>query len=151
MALYSNLFFSLVGFVKDVSNDIATQINITAPTFVNLDAHAQIDSLPQEHAICIQGYALHINDKMITVFVAIGISTFQDENLVLHTKMMDILTQRLLPESSIPIYSETSLVVPISHMIVASPVTIDPTAHTDIRSLQMIMVKAESLLTVTRP
>ena len=141
--IYKDHFLSLVAYAKSVSAKMATTYKIPAPVYINLDAHAQLDSLPDATAICTQGYALHLDGKFIEVFVMFGISTYQDQNLVLHAELMDVLLDSLLPETNIPVLHQgtTGIIKATTHLTVVNPLIVEPTSRTDTRSLQLVMVK----------
>lgn len=141
MALYKERFFSLVKFCNDCSSQIGTQLGIPAPIFINWDAHAQVGSVPNAHSIGLVGYSLHLIAKMPEVFVGFVVSTYNDENLVLHHEIADFMMHKLEPEKRIPVYTETNTTTQTGFMVITDGVIVEPIQKDVSRTLQLLNVR----------
>lgn len=141
MSLYRDRFLSLVKFCKATSAECASALSIQAPEFVNFDAHANLDTLPQRDILGITGYSIHMDDKFPTIFVGFALSTYQDKDMLRHMAIMDILFSRLEVNSTISTYRTEHPTQVDGYMIVANGPLLEPVELMDIRTLQVLNVR----------
>ena len=139
MALYKEHWLSLVKFCKDFADDVATELGIDPPTFVNLDAHAKMDELAKADLVGLADFAWIDDDRLRRVSVSIFISTYADPDNIRHINIMDMLVDKLPPGSTVPIYAVIDDVVTrVSWMAVQAGLNVEPTEHDGTRSVQML-------------
>lgn len=141
MAAYKERKFSLVKFCRDSAAEIATDLGVTAPVFVDLDAHANMSTMPSSDFIGIVGFSMHVSGNMLTVFAGIVVSAFNDVDLVRHTEMADIMLNKLQPTKQVPVYLAGDTIKASGFMVITDGVILEPISKTDTRSLQVINVQ----------
>lgn len=142
LAHYRDHFLSLVKFCKDFASEAATTLSITAPAFVNLDAHANFSLIPSTDFIGPVGFGWHEAGGCITISTGIAVSTFDDPDNLRHIDIMDLLVKRLRPTMKIPVYTLVDgTPTEITWMVVETGVSVDPTGKDTTRSLQTITVQ----------
>jgi hypothetical protein len=101
--VYEDHLKSLLRFCSDFAEDI----NVPGePAFkpVFFDAYEEFDQLPQGSLIGLAGYALDIDEHLVTLNGMIGVVTENDQNAFRLTKAMGKLTQRLLPTKRVTVF-----------------------------------------------
>lgn len=152
MSAYKNLNFSMVKYLKGVAVQAGTRLGIAPPLYENLDAHAQMESLPRKDIIGMLGFAMQHSGKLLTVHLGVYVSTFDDPQLVRHVELMDSLTDAFKPENSIPVFEvSTPLVLaPASWMVVMPDGSIDPMGRENTRSIQIMTLRLSTGETIMR-
>lgn len=138
---HENFWTSITKFCQQSITDMGS-----SAIFQDFDTHSQMDQLPQQDMV---GTAnLHwINDEhFYTVMCSIGVSTFEDQNLFRHRKMIGWLGERLKPMSTLRVYNSDSG-SDIGWMAVQGGISLLPMAKTDRQSLQFLMVSFQTSLT----
>jgi hypothetical protein len=139
---YKDPWLSLVRYVKGISaTAVAQNLVLAAPAFVNLDAHAQFNTLPESDFLAIAGFSLHISGKLMSIFCQIGVSTYNDVDNLRHIDLMNLVMMSFLPEQVIPIYSAGNVTTPVLKMVVPDGPMVDPTSKDNVRSLQMLTIR----------
>lgn len=142
MDIYKDPWLSLVKFTKGIAQAaFTTGVCAQLPVFVNLDAHAEFNTLPEQDFVCLSGYALHINEKIGTIFVSIGASTYGDPENVRLIEMMGLLVSALIPGTPIPIYAGGNALTPAGNMVVANSPIVEPTEKGNLRGIQLVSVR----------
>ena len=139
---YLDPFLSMVRFVSAVAQQ--AQVNglvATVPSVINLDAHADINELPAADFFSLSGYAMHIHNKLPTVVIGVGISTYNDPNNIRHMKLMDLMLSSLLPETRVPIYTNGNVNASAGVMVVADGLVVDPIDRDPQRVFQVMTVR----------
>lgn len=142
MNIYKDSWLSLVKFAKGVAAQAYAQgLCPVLPVFVNFDAHAEFNTLPTQDFICISGYALHIDEKIVTLFASIGFGTYSDPENVRLIDLMGLLVQTLVPGNVIPLYANGNPTVPVTNMVVANSPIVEPTEKGNLRGVQLMSVR----------
>ena len=142
MGTYQNHKLSLVRFCKGLAGQLGWA---KAPVFVDLDAHAEMDTLPKTDFIGLSSFAIQFDEKMVSVFANIVCGVWEDPDLMRLTEMMDLVTEKLVPTSQIPVFSpEGGPNTPVSWMVVANDTSIPPTDNTSQRAIQMVTIRCQS-------
>jgi len=145
MKFYSDHFFSIVRFVTAAATEIGSELSITPPIFVNLDAHADLTKLDKVDFLGVLGFGVVIADKMLDAHCQFAVSTYDDPNMVRHIQIMDIMADLLSPTKQIPLFTAASgAAVENSWLVIQSDVVIEPTAKDQFRTLQVINVRFQS-------
>lgn len=137
MGLYRQHKLSLIRHVRGL------MANFTPlPVFVDMDAHAELDTLPKQDFMGLANYSLAIDEQMVTVSVSYVCATWGDVDLMRLMDMMDTLTEALRPTRTIDLWMQNpGLGVQPSFMVVANDVLVEPTDKTDQRALQFVTVR----------
>lgn len=138
--IYTTIQKSLIRFCIDHGN-------LHGQEFVNFDAHASINELPAGDLVGIRGLGIAIDEHLLDIQVAIGISLEQDRDMTRHGDAMDPLIAKLIPTSEIKVYDPESGAV-INWMIVTADVSVAPVDREDSRTLQFVVVGLATGLTV---
>ena len=149
MDLYKDPLLSTIKFVQTICVDAVTELGIELPSFVNLDAHANIDEIPEGDFLCITGWSRRMDDKMPTFHVAIGVSTYNDPDVLRHIDLMTMVAKRTEPEKRVPLYDTSSPdpTEPVGYLTVGASPFIDPTERGQVRSLQLCTIQLHTTLT----
>lgn len=127
---YKLHFHSLVKWLKDRSQEIAADLDIPLPHYVNLDAHGQEEELPKADVVGSQQYALVLGAHETQVFIAFTVSTWNDKDLVRLVEIADRLAERLKPGSKIPLWTHDGVQLhESSWMVVTDDVDVEPVAR----------------------
>ena len=86
-----NVFSSLVKFCQDKITEIKDLDLSTNMTFINLDAHSNITELAYIDYLGLTGFTVGVDDRIHTVHVAFAVILAQDENLLRHMEIMNVL------------------------------------------------------------
>lgn len=142
MNVYKDPFLSLVKFAKGLAQQaLSTGVCTVLPAFVNYDAHAEFNTLPQQDFLCISGYAMHIDEKIATIFVSIGAGTYNDPENVRLIEMMSMIVDRLVPGNVIPLYDSANPTLPFTNMVIANSPIVEPTEKGNLRGIQLMSVR----------
>lgn len=134
---YNNICLSIVKFARDFQ-----AAKFSASTYVDWDAHAEVNELPTGDLIGPAGIGLSTEQVNFDYVVfAFGISTIDDPNLFRLRKTMSQLHAKLRPMTKIPIYDADTAQV-ISWMVVKTPLSISPVSKAELRAVQFINVMA---------
>lgn len=76
--------------------------------FLDFDAHAQVQELPNHHLIGTKGITIRSDEHFVEVDLLLVLSIFGDTNFVVHDIAMDHLFQRYLPTQKIPVYAQSN-------------------------------------------
>ena len=145
--IYENIFASLVKFTQDF---IAENASISPDVdFVNWDAHASLNMLPNKDLIGFGNLGVNTDDAFHHIEVSFGVSTVDDLNLFRHVKLISKLHSKLLPEKQIPLIAADDG-RDLGVMIVVDNTDVLPVAKTETRPIQFIMVSLESTVTSDR-
>lgn len=141
--LYRNITTSLVKLI----NDFRTT-NAPEAAYIDWDAHAQISELPTEGALMgPAGAGIAEEEDGIHVVFSFGVSTYQDPNLFRLRELSSELFGLVAPGSTIPIYDHAAIeaggdIVPVSWMVVTTPVALTPVTKAELRSVQFVEANA---------
>lgn len=142
MNIYKDSWLSLVRFCKGLAQQAyTTGICSQLPVFVNFDAHAEFNTLPTQDFVCLSGYALHIDEKIVTLFVSVGFGTYADPENVRLIELMGLLVDALVPGNTIPFYADGNVTTPLTNMVVANSPIVEPTEKGNLRGVQLMSVR----------
>lgn len=145
--LYSTFKKSLIRFANQFGQDVSAHGLVNGLEYVELDAHAQLNELPNKNLIGVSGYTLDIDEQFVSVACGFGVSILDDPQLFQLGQVMDALLDRLLPTRTIPVYHPTTG-NKLGQLIVTNGTSVLPVARTDTRTIQFITADFESDLTV---
>jgi hypothetical protein len=144
--VYGDHLASLMKFCKD----FATQLNVVdEDPFepVLLDAYDDYEQLPKGSLIGVAGYAIDIDEHIVSVKVMIGIGTENDTNTFRLTAAMNKLVQRLLPTKRLDVVDcETGALLGV--MTIENGVRVMPASNAGGRTMKYVAFMAQSGVTV---
>ena len=87
-------------------DDFRQEVSAISPTmtFVNFDAHASNNSLPEKDIIGIAQLTVEHN-VFVEVKVLFGVGCYEDHNLDRHMKLVARLFEKFLPTTTHPVYN----------------------------------------------
>lgn len=129
--IFQNCKFSLIRFVKDRGAALSPPIT----TFVDLDAHAELDDLPKKDFVGLSGFSMQFDDKHITVFCSIVVCVWDDKDLVRLTRTVNSFVAALKPGKQVPLWDGNGF---SDWLVVGNDLAIEPTDRSDQRAIQMI-------------
>lgn len=145
MGLFRTHKLSLIRHIKALGNGFSPPV----PTFVDLDAHANMDTLPKTDFVGLAAFSMAVGDREVEVFASYVCSTWGDADIMRLTDMVDVVTDALLPEKQVPLWlANPGPGVEPSWMVVSGTETIEPTERTDQRAMQAVTVRLLSSRTV---
>lgn len=137
---------------EDVVNSLARRVedfrlaHMPNATYINWDAHAEIEELPSGDLIGLAGVGMAEDEAGIYEIVfGVMIGTEQDENLHRLTRCMSRLRALFVPETRMTVYtvSDDGLsAVPDSWMVTKTPMAITPVSRAEVRPVQALEVRA---------
>lgn len=142
--IYGHVWASLVKFVQDFNTAQAPLM----PSFVNWDAHAEINTLPAGDVVGIGNLGVSTVDKEFHIEIGFGISTLpaDDTNLFRMIGYVKRLFALLQPEMQIPLVHEDTG-EQLGVMIIVGDSDVLPTAKTQTRPVQFIMISLVATVT----
>ncbi len=142
MNIYKDPWLSLVKFTKGLAQQAYTAgICTTLPAFVNYDAHAEFNSLPEQDFYCLSGYSLHVDEKIVTLFISVGAGSYADPENVRLIDMMSLIVEALVPGNTIPLFTSANPTTPLTTMVVANSPIVEPTEKGNLRGVQLMSVR----------
>ena len=133
--LYDNVVASLIRFVQDFREEWMPDAD-----YVNFDAHAQLNELPQKDIIGMAGVGFSEDDpSRYEIMCGISVSTWGDPNLARLTKMISKLRGRLIPGTALTVYDHDTA-APDAHMVTITPLAIMPVGQAETRTVQSIEI-----------
>jgi hypothetical protein len=140
MSLYRQHKLSLIRHAKALASTITP-----VPAFVDLDAHAELDTTPETDWIGIAGFSLNITNKGVNVFVSYVCSTWNDTDLMRMTEMVDKVSDALIPGKQVPLWLQNpGAGVKPTWLVVADDMMVEPTDKAKLRAVQFITVRMVS-------
>lgn len=137
---YEELYENIAGSVLKLTVDFMAA-EVPGAVFVNWDAHATIEELPEGTLVGPAGVGMTEDEQGIEVVFGAGIATADDPNNFNLTRLISKLYGRVRPQTRIPIYSlETA--EPVSWMVVKTPTAITPVSRAMIRAMQFVECRA---------
>lgn len=114
---------------------------------VLLDAYESWEELPKGSIIGVAGYAIDIDEHLVTVRCMLGIGTENDTNTFRLTAAISKLVQRVLPTKRIDVVdAETG--APLGQMVIENGVRTMPSSGQDGRTMKYVAIMAQSNVTV---
>jgi hypothetical protein len=143
--VYEDHLSSLLKFCTDFAASISVD---GEPAFqaVFFDAYDEFDQLPAGSLIGPAGYALDVDEHVVTIKVMIGVATEMDPNTFRLTKAMGKLTQRLLPTRRIAVF-DADTGTAIGTLTVLDGIRVLPEAGGGGRSMKYLAFMASSDVT----
>ena len=142
--LANNAWASLVSFTQDIKDRLNSEGILENAEYIEWDAHANINDLPQKDVIGLTSFALLDEGNMLTVNGAIGIGTFNEKSLFRLRKGSALIFELLKPTLTIP-YLDADSGFHINDIVLQSGTNLLPVSRADVRSIQF--VQFEGLLT----
>jgi hypothetical protein len=129
--------FSMIAFCKALAVEVQNRLTLPdTPAFVDFDAVASFDDLPNRDFLGLVGFSMAYEEKLVRVFCGIGIGTWNDPDLVRLTEATDIVAERLRPEAQVPLYLEAA--TEPAWLAVAGPTEVPPIDRDGARALQLV-------------
>lgn len=129
--IYQNCKFSLVRFIKDQGLAMSPPIS----TFVDFDAHAQLDTMPKGDFLGMSGFSMQFDEKHITVFCSVAVVVWDDKDLVRLTQMVNKIVAALKPGNRVPLWDGNDF---SDWLVVGNDLAVEPTDRSDQRAIQMV-------------
>lgn len=105
---------------------------------VDFDAHADDSTLPTKDLLGLSSFSAE-TDGFTYVMVLVGVSTYNDFNLVRHREIISALYEKVRPESTHKVYNATTGAVK-GFMKVDGGIKLMPISNSNARPLQFIAV-----------
>lgn len=99
-----HLWKSSVRLVTDTIAEVQTAGISPSADFINFDAHAEIAEWSNQDLLGISMFSMRLNDALIHLDFAVGVSTYDDPQLLRHIQIMDRLVEKLKPSQTHPVY-----------------------------------------------
>jgi hypothetical protein len=147
--LYKDPWLSVVRFTQQLAATAGQTLNIPTPAFINLDAHQHIDEIPSGDFLCLSGWSRYMDGKMPTFHVSIGVSTYEDPDMLRHIDLMTLVAKATEPEKRVPLFDSSSAnpTAPVGMLTIGGQPIIDPTEKGNVRTLQLCTIRLETTLT----
>lgn len=113
----------------------------------NMDDHADIYKLPKQDFLVFSAFSQGVDDKTISYFFYIGVSTFNDMNNERHAKLISYLASRFCSGRAIKVVDDN--LNKIGAFNIQNTTRVLPMSKEDLRSLQLISVDCLSTLTLS--
>jgi hypothetical protein len=136
-----NTWSSVVAFTQDLRDRLINEGVLKAPQYVEWDAHASINDLPQTDLIGLTAFALLAEENVVQVNCSIGVATFNEKNLFRLRKAAAIVFESLISGKTIPYLDANSGVV-TNQLVIAGGTNLMPVARADVRSIQFVQFEA---------
>lgn len=132
--IFAHCKFSLVRFIKDLGLSLPTP----TPTFVDFDAHAELDEMPKTDFLGLSGFSMQFDEKHITVFGSVAVVVWNDTDLVRLTKNVSHVVAALKPGKSVPLWDGNGF---SDWLVAANDLAVEPTDRSDQRAIQMVTAR----------
>ena len=143
MGLYRQHKLSLIRFIRGLGNGFSPPV----PVFVDLDAHANVDTLPKQDFVGMSSYSMTLGNQEAAIFTSFACATWMDDDLMRLTGMVDALVEKLKPGMTVPLWMDNPAPgIEPKWMVVADNTMVEPTDKTDLRSMQLVTVRLLSSL-----
>lgn len=146
MANLKHMERSLWKFANDFMEELIGLGLLTDAEYLNWDAVANINELPQKDLFGPAGFACVEDDKTYQVTISFGIATLNDENLFRMSDAKDRLFDRLSVTNKIPIY-DADTTDEIGWFVLLNGTQLSPVARTEVRPLQFVQCSMLASLT----
>lgn len=147
--VYIDTYFSILKFIQEEMENMRTEGFSDNIEFKNLDGHAEDQVLENIDYIVLRNFCANIGKGLCEYTFEIGVTTFEDENLFRHVKIMNRLINLLAPLKQITVYSNKDYWLKKGTLIATEPTTLQPFAKYNTRAIQFLLVSVDS--TETRP
>lgn len=142
---FLHLFKSTVRIATDAIAEL-TSSGLASPSYLNMDAMAQIAEWPNNDLLGTAQFSMRLDEHLIDITCLFGVSPYEDEQLLRHVTMLDLLVDRLKPTMTHPVYHAASG-EKLGWMRVANGTTVHGIERTESRPLQFIGVSFVTSLT----
>lgn len=99
-----HLWKSSVRIVTDLIAEVGPSGISPGLEFINMDAHAEIAEWPDKDLIGISMFSMRLDEHLIRLDFAIGVSTYEDPQLLRHIQIMDRVVEKLKPATTHPVF-----------------------------------------------
>jgi hypothetical protein len=135
-----NTWSSLTVFCRQIIHevqDISPEIDL-----IDWEAHANIHELPAKDLIGTASIAIEEESShFFRISFTVGVSTFQDEGLFRHRKIIGKLFEGLRPERTLT-YFDAEQAAPVSWMKIVDGTSLAPLTNASPRAFQFIQAEA---------
>lgn len=148
MGVYANISSTIVKKTQDLLTVLKARglLEATA-TYYSWDAHAENTTLPEHDLIGARGISYDEDGTLLSIALAIGVSTFQDENLFRLQQVIDAITETYPVGDGFPLLDATTS-AELSWLLVKS-VAVAPVSPSVTRPLQFVLIELASGQTAT--
>jgi hypothetical protein len=133
--LVENAWVSLVAFIQTLRDKLEADGVLNDPKYIEWDAHASIMDLPASDLIGLSAFAVSDDANVAVINCAVGVATYNEENLFRLRKASAILFEALRPTKVIP-YLDATTGDRLGEIKLISGTSAHPVARADVRSLQ---------------
>lgn len=138
MGLYRQHRLSIIRHIKALGQQLVPVVG----TFVDLDAHAELDTLPKADFLGIAGYSMSFAERNVVVFASYVVATWNDPDLMRLTSMADLVTDALLPQKKVELFMQNpGAGYTPTWMIVGDEMLVEPVDKTDQRAMQFMTAR----------
>ena len=138
-----NIYNSTIRFIQEEIKYLKDLGYSETLEFRNLDDHSNNDVMPSGDFIGLKSFCCNYDDSFIKPVFQLGISTFEDQNLVRHNELVDHFVQKMLPMETYIVADHESPYTPLGKAIFVDNLTVKPFEKISTRSIQFILVDVE--------
>lgn len=133
---YLNLWKSTVRVLTDTITDLLP----ISPglVFMNMDAHAEIAEWPNQDIVGLAMFGIEFDEHMVVVNFAVGVSTYEDPQLLRHVTIMDALVDKFKPGVT-HVVLDAAAGTPVGWARTTNGTIVKPMERTESRPLQFIV------------
>lgn len=139
-----NNYGSVVKFITDFMEDIRLSEISPDIQFRDLDGHAEDAVLENVDFIFLKDFSGNLETHFQYWTFLIGVSTFEDQNMFRHRQIMNLLIDRLIPGTTIPLYDNKDLTKLKGSLVVKEDLTLNPFSKYNTRAVQFLLVDVSS-------
>lgn len=136
-----NIWASIVRFIQDEREAMNLVGTLDNAEYIEWDAHANINDLPSADLIGPRAFSVTQEDNIYIIHCAIGIATFNEENLFRLRKASARIFDKVSKNRSISVY-DVDTEIEYNQMVITDGTHLAPVARADVRALQFIQFEA---------
>lgn len=146
--VYMDTIASIIKFLQEEVENIRADGVSDNIEFKNLDGHAEDQVLENIDYLLFRNFCGNIGDHFCDYTFEIGVSTFEDENLLRHMDIMNRMVKLLSPLKQIKVYSYKDYWLQRGVLTCTEPTTLQPFSKYNTRAIQFLLVGVESTETM---
>lgn len=145
---YLDAYSSVVKRIQDCREALMEEGITDEIAFRDLDGHAEDHIIENIDYLFIKDFSGEVDYHFQSWVFNIGVSTFNDENLFRHHKIVNFILKNFLVTDTIPLYDNETAKRKKGHLIVKGSVMVQPMSKYNTRAVQYLLVNVESTETV---
>lgn len=144
---YLDAYGSVVNYIQRCKEELINLGIVDDIDFRDLDGHAEDRTILNKDYLFIRGFSGNIDYQFHNWVFEVGVSTFEDDNLFRHRKILNALLKHFYPMEEIPLYNNEKLNEQIGKLVVTDETTVEPFSKFNTRGVQFLLVSVSSTVT----